>query len=143
MVASARYRARFCIGLFRRRCVVVNDSPPLPGSFEDQSEAAMWLIARPLQMPAAHNGDSVVVDWPELQIRKRQCSHLLARVVAFNVTITHCLPTVGHAVAGHKDNRIQSSIAIHVAVNVTTIPGGALRIEYCCNGGACSRRTGS
>src|SRR6266851_4229198 len=114
--------------------MIVNDLPALIGASKDESKSAMRLVIGPFQMPAAEDNRSVMSNQGDLKFRKRQRTHLLARVVVFLVTIQHGLPAAVDVIAGDKHRVFGAGIAIHVAFNISAIPGVSLRVEHGANG---------
>src|SRR6266850_5611286 len=94
----------------------------------------MRLVVSSLKMPAAQNDRSVISNQRDLKIRKGQRTHLLARVVLFPVTVQHSLPAVVDVIAGNEHRVFGAGIAIHVAFNISAIPGVSLRVEHSTNG---------
>ena len=115
--------------------MIVNYSPALPGASKNQRKPSMRLIAGSLQMPAPNRHRCIIAQDTGFEIRKRQCTHLLARVVIFLVAIVHGLPTTRDGIAGNKRDVRRASVAIHIAFNVAAIPGVPLCVKHGAHGG--------
>ncbi len=113
--------------------MVVNDSPTSTRPFEDQSEPAVRFVSSAFQMPATVDLGGVVSQEQEVEIGKSEYTHLLSRVVTLLVPLQNSLPPAGDAVAGNKGCPGGTRVAVHVAFDVATVPGGGLCVEHCAN----------
>src|SRR5437879_3204972 len=114
--------------------MIVNDFPALSCLSKDQSESAMRLVVGSFKMPAAQENPCVISNRGDLKSRKGQRTHLLARVVVSLVTVQHGLPAAVDVIAGNEHRVFGAGIAIHVAFNISAIPGVSLRVEHGANG---------
>src|ERR1043166_1412840 len=95
----------------------------------------MRLVTRAFQTPSTQHQRRIRAQDLDLQISKRQRSHLFTRVVFLLVTIEHFLPTARDAVAADELSIRRTIITIHVAFDVTAVPGSRLRVKNRANGG--------
>src|SRR5215470_18564929 len=107
----------------RRRSVIVNDLPTLFSQSKNQTERAMRFVARTLQMPPSQHHRRIFSEQCDFQIGKGQCPHLLSCAVIFFVAFEDGLPTSSDVVARNKDCVIGPFVTVHVAVDITAVPG--------------------
>ena len=110
--------------------MIVNYSPALIAATKNQRKPTVRLVSRSLQMPAPNRQRCIVAQDGGFEIRKRQRTHLLARVIILLIAIMYGLPAAREGIAGNKGDISVASITIHVAFNITTIPGLLLCVKH-------------
>src|SRR5215471_10187691 len=95
----------------------------------------MWFIAGAFQPPTSQHQCGVFANDCDLQIRKRQRAHFLARVVTPLILVEDLLPAASDAVTTYEFSVGRTVVTVHVAIDVPAVPGRGLGVEHRANGG--------
>src|SRR5579859_4151604 len=123
--------------------MVVHDAPAFRDLAKDEGKQSAQIFAvGHFQVPAAAHPGGIASKHVNLQLAEIQLTHLVAfALVTGAIALQRRVPAASDVTAGIKGEFGRLPVAPHEGVDITTIPGSSLLVQYGADG-ARSGRTG-